>query len=220
MDHFPPQWVKDRINSKHLRGLIPYLDMCTDYYIAVKRFIDNLWLNDISNNNHFESLLEKDMVYQFIQHVESNGMPGISQIDPQSFLATLIWTSSVVHTADHVEYGKIFDIYGFMVSPQPWDSKYDEWTDVLQGTFRKHQWRAFQTKCFIQMFVKYKKSWFWANDTLGHCKLYKKFNLVPDERRRSQANKVHKLFLKDLDFVNQQWKWMLDISDIAASTCF
>ena len=229
-DKYPPKWVKDRMNidndndnnnnNCNVRGLIPYLDMCADYYIVIKRFIDNLWLNDISNNNHYESLLEKDMVYQFIRHVEANGMPGLSQIEPQSVLATLIWTSGVVHSADHVIYGKIFDIYGFHTSPQPWDGKYDTWKDILQGSFGKHQWRAFKSKCFNDTFVNYHKSWFWAHDTLADKKLYKNFKYVPDDQRRIRANKIHKLYLEDLKYVNEQWKWLIDINDLAASTCF
>ena len=227
-DQFPPQWVKDRMqsnddnfnsNKNGIRGLIPYLDFCTDYYIAIQRFIDNLWLNDISRNNHRESLLEKDIVYQFIHHVESHGMPGISQVDPQTVLATLIWTGAILHSGDHILFGKIFDIYGYMVSPCAWNSD-DKWTDILQGSFRVNQFKAFQTKCFIDMFVKYNKSWLNANDTLSNKKLYQNFKYVPHIRRRKHANKVHKLFLQDLEYVNQQWRWMLDVKDLAASTSF
>ena len=203
-----------------IRGLIPYLDMCSDYYVVIKRFIDNLWLNDIAHNNHFESLLEKDMVYQFIQHIEANGLPGISQVEPQAVLATIIWTAGVIHTADHLLYAKVFNTYGFFASLQAWDGKYDAWTDILQGSFKRHQWKAFQTKCFLDMFVHYRKSWFFARDTLTDEKLYRNFQNVPDKKRKKRANKIHQLFLQDLDKVNQQWRWMVNVKDLAASTCF
>ena len=63
-ENFPPIWVQQRMHgNKHyksnIRGLLPYLDMLTDYYIVFKRFIDNLWLNNVHVSNHNESLLEK-----------------------------------------------------------------------------------------------------------------------------------------------------------------
>ena len=70
------------------------------------------------------------------------------------------------------------------------------------------------------MYVSYNKSWFWAHDTLSDEKLYEKFKYVPDDARRTRANKIHNLFLEDLKCVNKQWKWLVNVDDLAASTCF
>ena len=82
-DKFPPMWVRqrmpdDKINfKKHIRGVIPSLDMLADYYIVIKRFVDNLWLNEVDISNHRQTLLEKDMFYQFLRQLETHGLPGI-----------------------------------------------------------------------------------------------------------------------------------------------
>ena len=225
-ENFPPPWVQQRLKTNsnyrvNLRGVVPYLDMLTDYYIVIKRFVDNLWLNGIQVSNHNESLLEKDIAFQFIKQIETHGMPGISKIDPRIVLATLIWTSSVVHAADHITYTKMSRTYGFYNSPIEWNSpKVRTWKDVIQGNWKKCQWEAFRTQCFLDLFVTYNKSWFWPHDRLTSKNLYKRFKTVLYPKKRQKANQIHDLFREELYYVNNQWYWALDVDTIPASTCF
>ena len=136
-------------------------------------------------------------------------------------MATLFWTCSVVHGADHITYSKLSRNYGFYNSPIEWNSpKVKTWKDVLRGNWKKSQWHAFRTQCFIDLFGKFNPSWFWANDMLTHPNLYKNFKSVLYEKKRNKANQIHTLFLKELYYVNKQWCWVIDVDTIPASTCF
>ena len=205
--------------------------MLADYYIVIKRFVDNLWLNDVDIANHRASLIEKDITFQFLRQLETHGMPGITNIDPTIVLATLVWTSSVVHASDHILFYKIFKIYGMYGSPIPWKTESNDgkkkytWKDVLQGGMFNTQWLAVGTQAFNSIFVKYKKSWKWncfkkRNDLLTSINLYNKFNNVLYKRKKIKCNQIHDLFRKELYYVNQQWYWAIDVDDIPASTCF
>ena len=209
--------------------MIPYLDMLSDYYIVIKRFIDNLWLNDVDIANHRSSLIEKDITFQYLRQLETHGMPGITKIDPTIVLSTLIFTSSIMHAADHIIYYKIANTYGMYGSTIPWiteskdgNKKYT-WKNVLQGSFNRTQWLALGTQTFNTLFVQYKKSFhycFKPNDLLTSKKLYNNFKNVLYRRKRIKCNQIHDLFRKELYYVNQQWYWALDIDDVPASTSF
>ena len=127
----------------------------------------------------------------------------------------------VVHGADHITYSKLCSNYGFYNSPVEWNSnKVKTWEDVLRGSWKKSQWEAFRTQCFIDLFVKYNKSWFKPNDMLTDPNLYNKFKSVLYQRKRNKANQIHSLFLQELYYVNKQWYWVIDVDSIPASTCF
>ena len=141
-------------------------------------------------------------------------------------LATLIWTSSVVHAADHIVYNKAASVYGMYGSPKPWmtESKNGKkkytWKNLLRS--RKGQWLSLRTQAFNAMFVAYNKSWFMWNrdDLLTSINLYHDFNDVLYKRKKEKCNQIHSLFRRELYYVNQNWYWALDVDNVPASTCF
>ena len=218
---FPPTFVMQRTEPNNLRDLAPYLDFNAEVYFAIEDFVRSIFRGKAKlRNGTLVDLIERDLVDQWVRHLESKHLPGLTAIDEDPIergiriLSTMMWTP-VVHYCDHVLWYEMATHSGMFSSAHPWKED-GHWKDVLQG----QGYKTFKTAVFANLFVECKDSWFTGNkDKLTSPHLYQEFKKIEITQKRAALQMLHQDFLANMRTIKEKWSWALNCDDIPASVC-